>query len=214
MSGFDLAFFEKKPVLGILRGVDETSLPYVLEAAFTGGLRFLEITLNTANAFSLIKIATQQFPDFCIGAGTVLNLLAAQQAIQAGAQFIVAPSLNDEVAEYCRHNKIPFFPGALTPTEVEKAWNSGATMVKVFPASLMGPEYFKVLKGPYDTIKLMAVGGIRLDTIPSYVSAGASALALGGSIFSPQRMANQEYQAMQKDITEFVLAVNENYSNI
>ena len=200
--------------MGILRGVDEASLAGVLEAAYLGGLRFLEITLNTPGAFSLIKKAVEQFPEFCIGAGTVLSADATKNAVDAGAKFIVAPDLNDNVAEYCVKNNLAYFPGALTPTEIAKAWNSGATMVKVFPASQMGPSYFEVLKGPFEQIKLMAVGGVGPQNISDYFSAGASAVALGGSIFSLSRMANREYNLIQKNIEEFMFAVNKNYSNI
>ena len=214
MAGFDLTLFEKKPVLGIIRGIDEDSLPGVLEAAFSGGLRFLEITLNTPDVFLLIKKAIEQFPDLCIGAGTVLSTETAQKAVDAGAKFFVAPNLNEMVAEFCYKNNLAYFPGALTPTEIEKAWGSGATMVKVFPASQMGPNYFKLLKGPFGHIKLMAVGGVGPQNIPDYFYSGASAVALGGSIFSPSRMANREYLAIQKNIEEFMFAVNKIYSNI
>ena len=214
MVGFDLTLFEKEPVMGIIRGVDEDSLPGVLEAAYSGGLRFLEITLNTPGAFLLIKRAVELFPDFCIGAGTVLSAESTQEAIGHGAQFIVAPNLNEQVAECCIKNNMAYFPGALTPTEIEKAWSSGATMVKVFPASQMGPDYIKLLKGPYDEIKMMAVGGISPKNIPDYFSAGASAVALGGSIFSKSRMANGEFSVIQKEIEEFLFAVNQVYSNM
>ena len=214
MTGFDLALFEKVPVLGIIRGIDENSLPSVLEAAFLGGLRFLEITLNTTGAYLLIKKAVEQYPKFCIGAGTVLSTKAAMKAVEAGAKFIVSPNLNEKLAEYCDKAKLAYFPGALTPTEIEKAWSLGATMVKVFPASQMGPNYFKILKGPYEHIKLLAVGGVCSYNVSDYLSAGASAVALGGSIFTLKRMANQECFSIQKDIEEFMLAVNKNYSNI
>ncbi len=214
MAGFDLTLFEKEPVLGIIRGVDGDSLSGALKAAYSGGLRFLEITLNTPGAFPIIKKAVELFPDFCIGAGTVLSDASAQQATDAGAQFIVAPNLNEQVAEFCTKNNLAYFPGALTPTEIEKAWSFGATMVKVFPASQMGPDYFKLIKGPFDQIKLMAVGGIGPKNIPDYFSAGASAVALGGSIFSVRRMADREFSAIQKEIEEFMFAVNKIYSNI
>ncbi len=214
MAGFDLTLFEKEPVLGIIRGVDGDSLSGALKAAYSGGLRFLEITLNTPGAFLIIKKAVELFPDFCIGAGTVLSGASAQQATDAGAQFIVAPNLNEQVAEFCIKNNLAYFPGALTPTEIEKAWSFGATMVKVFPASQMGPDYFKLIKGPFDQIKLMAVGGINPKNIPAYFSAGASAVALGGSIFSVRRMADREFSAIQKEIEEFMFAVNKIYSNI
>jgi 2-dehydro-3-deoxyphosphogluconate aldolase / (4S)-4-hydroxy-2-oxoglutarate aldolase len=214
MAGFDLALFEKNPVLGIIRGVKQDSLSDVLEAAFSGGLRFLEITLNTPNAYLLINKAVELFPDFCIGAGTVLSTEDAKKAVDAGAKFIVSPNFNEKLADYCNKNSLPFFPGALTPTEIEKAWSWGATMVKVFPASQMGPNYFKVLKGPFDQIKLLAVGGVNSKNVSDYLSAGASAVALGGSIFSLDRMEKREYFAIQKNIEEFMFAVNKNYSTI
>jgi 2-dehydro-3-deoxyphosphogluconate aldolase/(4S)-4-hydroxy-2-oxoglutarate aldolase len=136
------------------------------------------------------------------------------KAVEAGAKFIVSPNLNEKLAEYCDKAKLAYFPGALTPTEIEKAWSLGATMVKVFPASQMGPNYLKILKGPYEHIKLLAVGGVCSYNVSDYLSAGASAVALGGSIFTLKRMANQECFSIQKDIEEFMLAVNKNYSNI
>jgi 2-dehydro-3-deoxyphosphogluconate aldolase / (4S)-4-hydroxy-2-oxoglutarate aldolase len=214
MTGFDLTLFEKEPVLGIIRGVEENSFMGVLQAAYSGGLRFLEITLNTPGAVSLIKKGVKLFPALCIGAGTVLSSESAQRAIDAGAQFIVAPNLNEQVAECCIKNNRAYFPGALTPTEIEKAWSLGAKMVKVFPASQMGPEYIKLLKGPFDKIKLMAVGGITPQNIPDYFSAGASAVALGGSIFSTRRMADRDFYLIQKDVKGFMFAVNKIYSSM
>ena len=111
-------------------------------------------------------------------------------------------------------NKIAYFPGALTPTEIQKAWSSGATMVKVFPASQMGPDYFKIIKGPFDNIKLMAVGGVNPGNVKDYLRGGADAVAFGGSIFSVERMKNQRLKEIQKDIEEFMFAVQSFYSKI
>ena len=214
MAFFDLTLFEKEPVLGIIRGIEEDSLPGLLQATYTGGLRFLEITLNTPGALVLIKKAVELFPDFCIGAGTVLSAESTQQAIDSGAKFIVAPNLNEQVAKVCIKNNLAYFPGALTPTEIEKAWSFGATMVKVFPAAQMGPNYIKILKGPFEKIKLMAVGGISSQNISDYFSAGASAVAMGGSIFSIKRMAAREFSLIQKETEELMYAVTKVYSNI
>ena len=214
MAVFDLTLFEKEPVLGIIRGIEEDSLPDLLHAAYSGGLRFLEITLNTPGALLLIKKAVELFPSICIGAGTALSAEATQQAINSGAQFIVSPNLNTQVADVCLKNNRAYFPGALTPTEIENAWSFGATMVKVFPASQMGPDYIRLLKGPFDQIKLMAVGGISPKNIFEYFSAGASAVAMGGSIFSLKRMADKEFSLIQKEIEEFMFAVNKVYSNM
>ena len=211
---FDLSLFESKPVLGIIRGINEDSLKGVVEASLAGGLQFLEITLNTPNSFHLIKSIKSKYSQIQIGAGTVLTVDEAKKATDSGAQFIVAPNFEDEIAAFCVENKIAYFPGALTPTEIQKAWNLGATMVKVFPASQMGPDYFKIIKGPFDNIKLMAVGGVNPENIKDYLGAGADAVALGGSIFSVQRMKNQSLKEIQKDIEEFMFAVQNFYSKI
>ena len=211
---FDLPRFESEPVLGIVRGLNESCLEGVVEAAFTGGLRFLEITLNTPDALHLITKINTKYTQLQIGAGTVLSVEEAKKAIDAGAKYIVAPNFNEEVSIFCAQNKIAYFPGALTPTEIKKAWDAGATMVKVFPASQMGPDYFKVIKGPFDQIKLMAVGGVNPANTKDYLGAGANAVALGGSIFSIQRMANRKFEEIHKDITEFMFAVKEFYSKI
>ena len=211
---FDLPRFESEPVLGIVRGLNESCLEGVVEAAFTGGLRFLEITLNTPDALHLITKINTKYTQLQIGAGTVLSVEEAKKAIDAGAKYIVAPNFNEEVSIFCAQKKIAYFPGALTPTEIKKAWDAGATMVKVFPASQMGPDYFKVIKGPFDQIKLMAVGGVNPANTKDYLGAGANAVALGGSIFSIQRMANRKFEEIHKDITEFMFAVKEFYSKI
>jgi 2-dehydro-3-deoxyphosphogluconate aldolase / (4S)-4-hydroxy-2-oxoglutarate aldolase len=211
---FDLHRFELAPVIGILRGVKEESLQGVAEATLAGGLRFLEITLNTPDSFDLIKKATDQYPELTIGAGTVLSAEEAKMAFDSGAQFIVAPDFEEEVAAFCVENKLAYFPGALTPTEIQRAWKSGATMVKVFPASQMGPDYFKQVKGPFDKVKLMAVGGVNPGNIKKYLGAGADAVALGGSVYSVQRMENGRFPEIQKDIEEFMFEVKTFYSKI
>ncbi len=214
-SDFNLALFQEEPVLGIIRGVTEESLTGVFSALISGGLRFAEVTLNTPDAFHLIESAAKSFSDsLCIGAGTVLTHADAQMAVTAGAKFIVSPTLNEEVATFCKDKRLPYFPGALTPTEIESAWNAGATMVKVFPASQMGAEYFRVIKGPFEKVRLLAVGGIGPKNISEYLSAGADAVALGGSIISQSRMRKKEFALIQKEIEVFLLAVRNFYSNI
>ena len=205
---FELDRFLEEPALGIVRGVTEDSLQGVMEAMISGGLRFVEVTLNTSNAGHLIEKAAKRYSSsICLGAGTVLSLADAKMAVESGARFIVSPTLNEEVACFCKQNRLAYFPGALTPTEIEKAWNAGATMVKVFPASQMGPNYFQIVKGPFQDISLMAVGGIKPDNISEYLSAGADAVALGGSILSPSRMKEKKYALIQKDIEVFLLAL-------
>jgi len=211
---FDLPRFESEPVIGIIRGLNESSLEGVVDAALAGGLRFLEITLNTPDAFRLIDKINTKYTQLQIGAGTVLSTEMAKKAIDAGAKYIVAPNFDEEVSAFCVKNKIAYFPGALTPSEINRAWESGATMVKVFPASQMGPDYFKIIKGPFEKMKLMAVGGVNPGNIKDYLGAGADAVALGGSIFSTQRMVNRRFEEIYKDIEEFMFAVKDFYSKM
>lgn len=202
-------------MLGIIRGIKEESISGVMEAAISAGLRFVEITLNTPNAPRFIEKTCRDYSgSLCVGAGTVLTTGDAETAVSAGARFLVSPTVKGDVAAFCRKRELAYFPGAFTPTEIETAWNNGATMVKVFPASQLGPAYFKEVKGPFQGIRLMAVGGINRENVPQYLSAGASALALGGSIFSPERMNNRQYSLIRKDIEEFMLAVRGFYSKI
>ena len=211
---FNLRRLNESPVLGIIRGAPKDSIKGVLNACVAGGLRFVELTLNTENALSLIESASQQFSeDLCVGAGTVLSLTDVKLAVNAGAQFIVAPTLNVDVATYCVENEIAYFPGALTPTEIEKAWSAGAMMVKVFPASQMGTSYFNTVRGPFNELLLMAVGGVDSSNAVEYLKAGASAVAIGGSVFTISRMKNKEFGSIETAITDFVSTVETFHSN-
>ncbi len=212
---FNLEAFQEEPVLGILRGVSEDAILDVASAAVSAGLKFIEITFNTPGAPDLIEKTVKGFSgSLCVGAGTVVSRNDAGAALSAGAKFIVSPTLNPEVAEFCRENRLAYFPGAYTPTEVEKAWNAGAVMVKIFPASQLGPAYFRELKGPFNHIRLMAVGGVRPDNIEDFFLAGASAVAVGASVFSTTRMENREFGGIQKDLREILLAVRQFYTRL
>ena len=121
-AGFDLSRFLTWPVLGIVRGADEACLAGVLDALVEGGLTHIEITLNTANALGLLSQAAKRLSaGVCLGAGTVRNRADAARALDAGARFIVAPTLDGDVAGFCRERSVAYFPGALTPTEIEEA---------------------------------------------------------------------------------------------
>ena len=205
---FSLNRFQEVPVLGIIRGGSQDSIQGVLNSCVSAGLNFVELTLNTENALSLIELASKQFSDeLCVGAGTVLSLIDLKNAENAGAKFFVSPTLNVDIATYCSKKGLAYFPGALTPTEIEKAWNSGATMIKVFPASQMGPNYFNTIRGPFDELQLMAVGGINVTNAVEYLRSGASAIAIGGSIFTISRMKNREFGSIKADIADLISTV-------
>ena len=192
-------------LLGIIRGATTDNIIPVIEAAIAGGIKELEITLNSPGALEQIALAAKRFP---VGAGTVLNLNEAKAAIAAGAKFIVSPITDPDTIAFCRKKGIPIYPGALTPNEVYCAWELGATMVKVFPIKAVGgPDYIKELKGPFNEIKLLACGGVTPQNIKQYFTAGAAAVAVGSSVFNKELMASGQYAVIEQKIKELVAAI-------
>jgi 2-dehydro-3-deoxyphosphogluconate aldolase/(4S)-4-hydroxy-2-oxoglutarate aldolase len=201
----DLNRFAKKRVLGILRGVEAGSIEPLTDAVIEAGLEAIEITMNTKGATGLIdKMARRAKGRISVGAGTVLDVNSAEEAIGAGATFIVLPVLVEDVVSLCVKKRIPVFPGALTPQEVYNAWNAGATMVKVFPVSLFGPGYFRELKGPFNDIKLLACGGVTPENMKDYFDAGACAVAFGASVFSKERLAKNDFAGIKCAVRKFL----------
>ncbi len=190
----DLTRFRRLPLLGILRGIRLENVVPLVEATAGAGLEAIEITMNTAGAPALIgRMVAEAAGRLMIGAGTVLGTDDLDRALDAGASFAVMPVLIPQVVERCAARGIPAFPGALTPQEIFAAWRAGAAMVKVFPASCFGPGYMKEIKGPFGDLELLACGGVNAENLASYLAAGASAAAFGGSIFRPEWLAQGDY---------------------
>jgi len=190
----DLQSFRDNPLMGILRGIEADDLPPVVENALAGGLSTLEITMNTRDAPRLIRQARDIAGDaLTVGAGTVLDTSSLEAALDAGATFVVMPTLVNEVVETCVQRGVPVFPGALTPQEIHSAWRAGASMVKVFPAKFFGPDYFKEIKGPFDDILLLACGGVSAESLGAFARAGADAFAFGASVFRTDWIEAGEY---------------------
>ena len=201
---------DKLPVLGILRGIDESNVRPLVSTCIDSGISYIEITMNTQGAAQLIhQMIDISFDKLVVGAGTVINMDSLDKALEAGAKFIVCPAVVESVIKKCVQLKVPVFPGALTPTEVQRAWDLGATMVKLFPASVFGPSYINELKGPFNTTKIMAVGGITEHNINAYFSNGADAVAFGASIFKIQWLAEGRYEF----IKEKIISLIKNYKN-
>lgn len=195
----------KSPILAIFRGINIEHVKSLAQCCINAGIDTVEVTMNTEHVEKIIKEFIKVSDGrLKVGAGTVLSIKDYQEAIQAGAQFIVTPVVNLEVIKECRSKDIPVFPGALTPTEVWQAWEAGATMVKVFPAGAFGPKYLKDLHGPLDKIKLMAVGGVNAENILEYFKNGAEAVAVGGSIFSKKRLDNGQFDLIEEDLKSLV----------
>ncbi len=199
----DVARFKKKPVMGILRGIAQDELTPLIETVIGSGLETIEITMNTQGACELIRRAAAQAKGrLMIGAGTVLDTDSLKAALDAGATFIVMPTVVDEVLAYCLTHKIPSFPGGLTPQEIYNGWRKGAAMVKVFPAKCFGPEYFKEIKGPFNDIALLACGGVTPQNLKAYFANGASAVSFGASVFRKELLAKKDFTAIGRHIKE------------
>lgn len=199
--------FRRLPVMGILRGGDRETVEPLVETVVEAGLETLEIAMNTADAAAMIARAVDVAGDrLMIGAGTVMTRERLDEALGAGATFIVMPTLVEDVVLECRQRSIPTFPGALTPQEIFTAWRSGATMVKVFPARLFGPQYLRELKGPFDDIELLAVGGVDADNMAAYFECGVSAVAFGASVFDERSLREREFAAIGARVRRLVEA--------
>ncbi len=201
----DVAQFRKKPIMGIVRGIESEQIEPLIDAVISSGLETLEITMNTKGAARLIckakKIAQRRL---ILGAGTVLDIDSVKSAVDSGATFIVMPVLIRDVLGYCVKKKIPVFPGALTPQEIYQVWKEGATMVKVFPAKFFGSEYFRELKGPFNDIELLACAGVTPQNMREYFACGASAVAFGASVFKKEWLQNKDYASISYAIKEYL----------
>ena len=171
-------------IIPVVRASSAAEAIEIVEAIKAGGLSLLEITMTVTGAVQVIEELAGRFEgEAIVGAGTVLDAENARKCIAAGAQFVVSPALNLETIACCRELDVCVMPGALTPTEIVKAWNAGADFVKVFPCGAMGgASYIKSLKAPFPDIELVPTGGVTLATARSFIEAGASAIGVGADL--------------------------------
>lgn len=194
------------PVLGILRGVDAALFGDVMQTSFSTGLQAIELTMNTRNAEQIVSKCRSSVPSGkLLGMGTIRNLDDAERAVGAGAMFLVSPNFDPDVIEFAGSKSVPIIAGALTPTEIFSAWSAGAAMVKVFPCrALGGPRYIRDLKGPYDQIKLVAVGGVSESNIGEYFAAGTTAVGVGASLFGSRALKERDMQSLAENVNFFI----------
>jgi len=205
------AFFRgHAPVLGILRGIPLSAVEPLAETSIRAGLGALEITMNSVDAPDLIQALVKVAGDrINVGAGTVLSMADLNVAVAAGAAFVVSPVCDPELISAATQMGVDVIPGALTPSEIQLSWRSGASIVKVFPAARMGPDYFSELRGPLADVPLMAVGGVRPENAGDYLECGADAVAFGGSIYRSDWITNQNYDQIETELGRLVCAVDE-----
>lgn len=186
----------KYKIIAILRKIPIEQIIPVVASLTMGGIRFLELTMNSPQAAHCISELRERFPDVFIGAGTVLNLDMAKEAIQAGAQFLISPNVDEQVIKLALEKEIDVWPGAMTPTEIVRAWEAGAQAIKLFPAEQLGSAYLKAIRAPLDHIPLIATGGINVENASSFLSAGAFAIGLGGQLTDPKLIQAGQYEQL------------------
>jgi 2-dehydro-3-deoxyphosphogluconate aldolase / (4S)-4-hydroxy-2-oxoglutarate aldolase len=199
----------KHKIVSIIRGADPADVIQIAEALYEGGIRLLEITLNSKNALRLIGELNKKMENrMLIGAGTVLNTIDAANAIDAGAKFIISPIIDLETIRYSNQNRVVSIPGAFTPTEINYAYNNGADIIKVFPAAA-NPNYIKEIRAPLPHIPLMPTGGINLENIGSFLKTGAVAFGIGTALVDTKKEVNDEYlNEIRMKAKQFVEAIN------
>ena len=179
------------PVVGIVRRpkVDPVRC---IEHLFGAGIRLVEITMDTVGAVDILEsLRSRVPPDALLGAGTITDVVRAEAALAAGATFIVTPNLNQDVIRIAREHGVPIMPGAMTPSEIWNAATAGAAYVKVFPASVLGPRFFREIRGPFAEIPLMATGGVNLENAGDFIAFGADDLGVGGALIPK---ANDDFE--------------------
>ena len=205
-----LEFLKDMPVIGILRDIPRGSEELCAKTASLRGLKAIEVTMNTDGATEIIaalKSACKPY-GITVGAGTVRHDGDLEKALLAGADFIVTPNTRSNIIRTAASSRTPIIPGALTPTEVQKAYDFGATAVKIFPVACVGgPKYIKALRGPFRDIPLMACGGVNAQNAGEYLKAGANLLAFGGSIFSAKLMQDGNWEEIGNRMEELLDAI-------
>lgn len=196
------------PIIPVLRKIPYEKSDYIINALIEGGIRSIEITMDTERAADIIRAARTKYgSDISIGAGTVLTVENAKEAIAAGADFLVAPNFDVAVTKYAQEQNIFYVPGVFTPSEMVSAYQDGASMVKLFPASVVQPQFIKDVKGPLSHIPIMCTGGIDLSTAKSYFEAGADAVGAGSSLVKKKFIQENDWVGLVRETQRWIESV-------
>jgi len=184
-------------VIAVIRMSDASKLAAVAAALREGGVRTIEVTMTVPGAVEIIReLAGRKEPGDLVGAGTVLDAGTASDVIAAGADFVVSPVTNMDVVKACRDAEVLVAPGAFTPTEIVTAWRAGADIVKVFPATSLGPQFFRDLRGPLPRVRLMPTGGVTLENAKDFLAAGACCVGIGTALVDKTLVEKGDWPAL------------------
>ena len=197
-------------VVAVIRLTDAAVGRDVAQALVDGGVTALEVTMTVPRAVALIEELSGVLPENClIGAGTVVDAATAVDVMRAGARFVVGPVLRRDVIAACRERDVPVMPGCFSPTEILEAWDAGADIVKVFPATSLGPSFFKDMRGPLPHVKLMPTGGVTRENAGDWIRAGAVAIGVGTALVDATAVAQCKFGDITAAAKHFVRAVAE-----
>ncbi|HXG08362.1 MAG TPA: bifunctional 4-hydroxy-2-oxoglutarate aldolase/2-dehydro-3-deoxy-phosphogluconate aldolase [Gemmataceae bacterium] len=197
-------------IVAVVRSPDSQQLVEVARALAEGGVTVVEITMTVPNALEVVRQVRQALGDrLLLGAGTVLDPETARAALLAGAEYVVAPTVNLDVIRLCQRYDKLVMPGAFTPTEILTAWEAGADIVKVFPADVVGPAFFRAMRGPLPQVRLMPTGGVDLKTAADFLRAGACCLGVGGQLVEPKAVAERNFDRIRDLARQYVAIVKE-----
>lgn len=200
-----LNYLLKHGIVAIIRADSADGLVRVVEAVAAGGVRCIEVTMTTPGALGCIENATKALAgaDVCLGVGSVLDAETARLAILAGAQYVVSPITSEPVIRMAHRYGKPALPGAYTPTEIFNAWELGADIVKVFPATHGGLDYLKAVRAPMPQIPLCPTGGVSVENLKDWVAAGVSAVGVGTNLVQPKLVQAQDYAGLTESAKRF-----------
>ncbi len=203
-----LSIIRETGVIAIMRAQSSDQLITAADAIKAGGVQVIEVTMTTPGALGVIETAKARYgEDVLFGAGSVLDPETARAAILAGADFIVAPTLKVETIALCNRYSIPVMPGCYTPTEALTAWEAGADMIKLFPASFGGAGLVKAILAPLPHLEIVPVGGVNLDTAADFIRKGAAALGVGSSLVNQKLLDNGDLDELTRRAEAFIQEV-------
>ena len=203
-----VAAIQQSGVVAVIRMKDAAKLRAVVEAIAEGGVRAIEVTMTVPGAIDLIRTLAGSLPaDILLGAGTVTDAATARAVIDAGARYVVSPVFRREVIAACHERDVAAAPGCFTPTEILDAHECGADVVKVFPATALGPQFIKDVRAPLPQVKLMPTGGVSLDNAGDWIRAGAIAVGVGSALLDARAIDEGRYDVLTGNARRIVASV-------
>jgi 2-dehydro-3-deoxyphosphogluconate aldolase/(4S)-4-hydroxy-2-oxoglutarate aldolase len=195
-------------IIAVVRSPDSQQLVEVVRALADGGITVAEITMTVPDALDVLRQVRRVLGErVLLGAGTILDAETARAALLAGAEYLVAPTVNLDVIRLAQRYSKLVLPGAFTPTEILAAWEAGADIVKVFPADVLGPAFFKAMRGPLPQVRLMPTGGVDLSNAADFLKAGACCLGLGSQLVEPRAVAERDFDRIRDLARQYVALV-------